>query len=143
MDIDEKYPANRIRLDIFKILLDDLKPKTILDVGCGSGMPMIELLEMGFDVEGFEYQIICGGRRTFQKLSPKLFIEIHPSKMAEYGDSVEKILKELSNFNYHLKYLIWEPKIPIYLTMSRLKNIQYAIHSYIPVKEFLKSTKLR
>ena len=68
-DIDEKYPANRIRLDIFKILLDDLKPKTILDVGCGSGMPMIELLKMGFDVEGFDSseEMIKNARLNLQR----------------------------------------------------------------------------
>ena len=33
----------------------DWDDKTVLDVGCGTAIPMIKLLKEGFDVEGFDY----------------------------------------------------------------------------------------
>jgi FkbM family methyltransferase len=66
-----------------------------------------------FDVEGFEYRIIKGGKNTLNKYSPYIFVEIHPTKMKEYNDTLEMMLKELSEFDYYIKYLIWEPsKVP-------------------------------
>jgi SAM-dependent methyltransferase len=54
-DDPRRYPANRIRL---RHVLDVLKAKgarRVLDVGCGSGTPMLRMLEAGFDVSGFDF----------------------------------------------------------------------------------------
>jgi len=51
----EKYPANLIRL---KLIINRLKKnnlQNILDVGCGTCIPMIKLLEQGFSVKGFDF----------------------------------------------------------------------------------------
>ena len=52
--VHKKYPANRYRLEIVKSILDKTKPKKILDVGCGTGDPLIALSKMGFDIKGFD-----------------------------------------------------------------------------------------
>jgi len=49
-----KYPFNRIRLDFVMDILKAKGSKKILDVGCGSCRPMIEMLEKGFEVVGFD-----------------------------------------------------------------------------------------
>ena len=36
-------------------LLRRVQPKRILDVGCGSGGPLLEMLRLGFDASGFDY----------------------------------------------------------------------------------------
>ena len=51
----EKYPANLIRL---KLIINRLKKnnlQNILDVGCGTCIPMIKLLQQGFSVRGFDF----------------------------------------------------------------------------------------
>ena len=51
----EKYPANLIRL---KLIINRLKKnnlQNILDVGCGTCIPMIKLLQQGFSVKGFDF----------------------------------------------------------------------------------------
>jgi SAM-dependent methyltransferase len=55
VDYKKAYPANRYRLDILLSLLKKINPKKILDVGCGSGEPLIEMLNAGFDARGFDY----------------------------------------------------------------------------------------
>ena len=51
----EHYPANLIRLKLIIKRLNENKARKILDVGCGTAIPMIKLLKQGFDVEGFDY----------------------------------------------------------------------------------------
>lgn len=50
-----KYPANRYRLNIVKDILLSLKPHKILDIGCGTGDPLIEINGLGFDIDGFDF----------------------------------------------------------------------------------------
>ena len=50
----DKYPANKYRLNIVKNLMTQLKPDNILDVGCGTGEPLIAIKKMGLDIEGFD-----------------------------------------------------------------------------------------
>lgn len=53
-DFKNGYPANKQRLAIIMTLLDKIKPKNISDAGCGAGMPIIEMLKMGYDVTGYD-----------------------------------------------------------------------------------------
>ena len=53
-DFKNKYPANKQRLAIIMTLLGKIKPKNINDAGCGAGMPIIEMLKMGYDVTGYD-----------------------------------------------------------------------------------------
>jgi len=49
------YPANLIRLNIITKLLKQKGIRTILDIGCGTGIPMIKLLKKGFRCKGFDF----------------------------------------------------------------------------------------
>jgi SAM-dependent methyltransferase len=51
----EFYPANSVRLDIIVDRLRAYKVKNVLDVGCGSGYPLLRLLTLGFDAHGFDF----------------------------------------------------------------------------------------
>ena len=68
-EIKNKYPANQIRLNIFISVLRNIKPKKVLDVGCGSGKPMVEMLNHGFEVHGFDYaeKMVEEARRNLNK----------------------------------------------------------------------------
>jgi SAM-dependent methyltransferase len=49
-----RYPDHVYRLRIFEDLLQKIKPKTVLDAGCGSGVPLVTFLKAGFDAYGFD-----------------------------------------------------------------------------------------
>jgi SAM-dependent methyltransferase len=51
----EVYPANAIRLEIILKLLHEHNCKSVLDVGCGSGGPLIRFLQEGYDACGFDF----------------------------------------------------------------------------------------
>jgi len=51
----KKYPANVFRLNAFLNLLNEIKPKKVLDVGCGTAHPLVEMRKQGHDVDGFDY----------------------------------------------------------------------------------------
>ena len=51
---DYVYPANRQRLSIILSLLKNIKPKNLVDAGCGSGMPLVEMLSAEFDAIGYD-----------------------------------------------------------------------------------------
>jgi SAM-dependent methyltransferase len=51
----EFYPANAIRLQLILDRLNGGDAKTLLDVGCGSGGPLLTFLESGLDASGFDF----------------------------------------------------------------------------------------
>ena len=50
----KKYPANAYRLKIFNEILSALRPSLVLDIGCGTGEPMIDFLNAGHAVLGID-----------------------------------------------------------------------------------------
>lgn len=49
------YPANLIRLKLLIKLLKKNHLRIVLDIGCGTAIPMIKLLNCGFNVTGLDY----------------------------------------------------------------------------------------
>lgn len=54
-DLAKLYPEHVFRLNIFLNLLAIIKPKRMLDIGCGSGQPLLAFLQKGYDAHGFDY----------------------------------------------------------------------------------------
>ena len=52
--LDLSYPANVKREKIFLKLLKKHKPKKIIDAGCGTGMPLIDIKKKGFNIIGYD-----------------------------------------------------------------------------------------
>lgn len=48
------YPANKKRLEIVINKIKKIKPKSILDAGCGNALPLIKIKKLGFEIEGFD-----------------------------------------------------------------------------------------
>lgn len=54
-DFKDRYPADRYRLDLVLEILKKLKPTSLLDIGCGTGDPLCEVLRLGIDARGFDF----------------------------------------------------------------------------------------
>ena len=52
--LDIRYPANVKREQIFLKLLKKHKPKKIVDAGCGTAMPLIDIKKKGFNIIGYD-----------------------------------------------------------------------------------------
>ena len=55
IDFKEFYPEHKFRLKIFLDCLKAIQPIKVLDVGCGSGEPLVAMLGHGYDAYGFDY----------------------------------------------------------------------------------------
>lgn len=49
-----RYPDHVYRLRIFEDLLRKINPSTVVDAGCGSGVPLVTFLKAGYDAYGFD-----------------------------------------------------------------------------------------
>ena len=54
--LDIRYPSDFKREQIFVKLLKKHKPKKIIDAGCGSGMPLIDIKKRGYNIIRF---LVC------------------------------------------------------------------------------------
>jgi len=54
-DIAVLYPEHVFRLRIFLDLLKKIQPSRMLDIGCGSGQPLLAFLQNGYDAHGFDF----------------------------------------------------------------------------------------
>tara|TARA_Y100000031_G_scaffold151196_1_gene191975 strand:- start:863 stop:1738 length:876 start_codon:yes stop_codon:yes gene_type:complete len=79
------YPANYYRLLIVKNLLEKIKPKLILDIGCGTGDPLILLSKEGHNIYGFDYSDSMV-KKAKENLNNN---NINPDKI--WKDNMEKI----------------------------------------------------
>lgn len=66
---DPRYPANLIRLNIIVKRLAKNNVETVLDIGCGTCVPMIRLLKEGFSCKGFDFssEMVKEGKEILKK----------------------------------------------------------------------------
>ena len=70
-NFSKSYPANRARLNIFTSLLKKIKPKKIIDAGCGAGMPLIEIKKKGFNITGYDKskEMVAMAKRNLEEFN--------------------------------------------------------------------------
>ena len=71
-----RYPSDFKREQIFLKILEKHKPKKIIDAGCGSGMPLIDIKKRGFNIIGYDKakNMVLEAKENLKKnsLSPNL-----------------------------------------------------------------------
>lgn len=81
-----EYPASVIRLNIVLRRLKKNKARTILDVGCGTCIPMIKLIKGGFKVKGFDFsrKMVEEGKKELERngINPNLIFEADIEKFS-------------------------------------------------------------
>lgn len=82
----DRYPDHVFRLKIFLDLLAALKPKQLLDAGCGSGVPLINFLDADYNTYGFD-------------LSPNMVQEAKQNVKAAGHDDSRVFQGDLDNFS--------------------------------------------
>ncbi len=74
--LDIRYPSDFKREQIFVKILEKHKPKKIIDAGCGSGMPLIDIKKRGFNIIGYDKakNMVLEAKENLKKnrLSPNL-----------------------------------------------------------------------
>tara|TARA_B100001027_G_scaffold138651_1_gene96280 strand:- start:519 stop:1382 length:864 start_codon:yes stop_codon:yes gene_type:complete len=74
--LDIRYPSDFKREQIFLKILEKHKPKKIIDAGCGSGMPLIDIKKRGFNIIGYDKakNMVLEAKENLKKnsLSPNL-----------------------------------------------------------------------
>ena len=56
------------------------------------------------DVEGAEYDTLCGALNTLKNLRPVCIVAIHPQPIQAKGDSLEKIYDLIAGCKYQIFY---------------------------------------
>ena len=65
---------------------------------------LVSLAFIKIDVEGAEYDALCGAVTTFKNYRPACIVAIHPEPIAAKGDSLDKIYDLIAGSNYHIYY---------------------------------------
>ena len=55
------------------------------------------------DVEGYEFAIIQGARKTIERDRPDMFIEVHRDRLADYGHSQLDFMEMMANYGYYIR----------------------------------------
>jgi len=57
---------------------------------------------MKIDVEGAETMVLNGMKRILRDVKPRLFVEVHPTKLPSYGSSVAEVVSILMDHDYEI-----------------------------------------
>src|SRR5580693_4951300 len=71
---------------------------TIDDLLAARGWPEVSLIKI--DVQGAESRVLAGARRTLERFSPALFLEVDDQQLRRYGSSAAELLTSVTAQGY-------------------------------------------
>ncbi len=72
------------------------------------------------DVEGHEMKVFRGLTQTIRRHKPTIFLEVHPSTIAEEGDRMEVLAESIGQCGYRVRTVSGEP-----FSLSRLATLKH------------------
>ena len=66
------------------------------------------------DVEGWEWEVLKGARRTLERHRPRLFLSLHPPVLAQLGASDHDVLKWLEELGYKWDTIACDHEVHIF-----------------------------
>jgi FkbM family methyltransferase len=67
---------------------------------------------MKIDVDGYECQVLRGGRETLRRFRPPIVIELSPHSLEESGETLDILLDLLADAEYELEELVRQVPLP-------------------------------
>ena len=77
------------------------RPQVTLDAFCAARGITPDVIKI--DVEGAELRVFRGGRATFMRARPRIFLSVHPKHLPLLGDSVEVLAAEIDALGYDVR----------------------------------------
>ena len=161
-NLNDFYPEHKFRLKIFLDLLHLIKPNKILDVGCGSGQPLLSILKNGFNANGFDFS------PEMVEQSQKLLTEngFDPNKVSKnnmediqgienasfdcivglgslyYSRNFNKTMKDVANILPYGGNLIFSLRNDLFSFFSQNKySLSFLLEKMIPFQNFTPKLK--
>ena len=91
---------NRVAFGSLTEGIEEVQLRKLDEVVDELGLERVDLIKI--DVEGFELHVLRGAAKTIERFRPKLFVEIDPAYLAEFGSSVDGVEEFLSSFDYQI-----------------------------------------
>jgi SAM-dependent methyltransferase len=150
-----RYPDHVYRLKIFRDILAELKPRTVLDAGCGSGIPLVTFLKDGYDAYGFDRsqdmvratrqrlksegfegtRVFEGDLDTFTSPLPNLFDATLGLGSVYYTPDTSRTLKNLAEHTRVGGSLIFSLRNELFSLCSLNEySAEYLLNKIFPVK---------
>jgi len=96
-----------------------IKSQTTIDSYCSEKSIHPEIIKI--DVEGAEWFVINGARKTLKKYRPKIYLSIHPRELKLFGKSVKSLMILIKECEYGIYsidgFAVDEPKLEEYLLL--------------------------
>lgn len=161
-NFSEFYPEHKFRLAIFQNLLNEIKPKRLLDVGCGSGQPLLAFLKQGFDAFGFDFsaemveqtrQLLASNNLDASRVSQNnmedsvgiekgAFDCIVALGSLYYSRNFSKTMQNVSDILSDNGHIIFSLRNDLFSMFSQNKySLDFILNKLIPVNQFSEELK--
>jgi len=95
VDTESNRGCNRITFDESRKESYEVKVETLDNWAFEVGLSKLDLVKI--DVEGFEFQVLSGGKSLLAKYKPTMFIELDDNNLKSVGDSAKEVISFLFN----------------------------------------------
>lgn len=128
----EKYESRKDKLNHFIKIIKEYKPKSVLDVGCGNGYLVSELLKEGIYAIGMDFSTYAGKKIPHNFVSAdalqkfpfedKSFDVVFSSDFFEHipEEKIDDVLAEMRRVGRNIvAFICYKPEPPFHLTVRR------------------------
>lgn len=98
--LEQNHSGNAVNLNRIRVGADSGKGRISID-DYSAGNPAPTLVKI--DVEGAEYDVLCGMNTCLEYHEPEIFVEMHPHRLPEFGATSEDVFEVLRRAGYTIR----------------------------------------